>query len=61
MHPESIDGEFGVTVKFIENVDSLYNFADISHVKHVVRLGRGGQKVFSDSIVEIDGSVCQSL
>ena len=61
MHPESIDGEFGVTVKFIENVDSLYNFTDISHVKHVVRLGGGGQEVFSDSIVEIDGSVCQSL
>lgn len=37
MDPKSEDGEFGVAIEFIEDIDSLNNLADISHVEHVMR------------------------
>ena len=48
MHPQSIDGEFGVTVELIEDIDSLDDLADISHVEDVMGLGGSGQEVLSN-------------
>jgi hypothetical protein len=57
MDPKTVDGELRIAVEFIEDVDTLDNFADISHIEHIVRFCRSWKEVISDSIVEIDSRV----
>lgn len=61
MDPKSEYGKFGVAVELVKDVDTLNDLADVSHVEHVMRLCWSRKEVFSNSVVEIDGSICQSL
>lgn len=61
MNPQSENSQFGVTVEFIEDVDTLYDFADISHVEDVMRFSRSRQEVVSYRIVESNGSSREGL
>jgi len=51
VNPQSKNGKFRVTVEFIKDINSLDNFADISHVEHVMWFGRSRQEIVSNRIV----------
>ena len=61
MNPQSEDSQLWIAIEFIEDVDTLDNFADISHVEHVMRFGRCRQKVISYGIVQIDSGIGKCL
>jgi hypothetical protein len=36
MDPKSENGQFGITVELVENVNALNDLTDISHVENIV-------------------------
>lgn len=61
MDPKSENRQFGITVELVENVNALNDLTDISHVENIVWLGRGGQEVISNWVIQTDRSHSQSL
>lgn len=61
MDPKSENSKFGVTIELVKDVNTLNDLADVSHVEHVMRFCWSRKEVFSNSVVEIDGCICQSL
>ena len=59
VNPKPENGQFRITVEFVENVNTLDDLADISHVEDVMRLGRSGQECISNRVVKTDGCHCQ--
>jgi len=52
MNPQSKDSQFTITIKFIKYVNSLNDFADISHVEDIMRFCRSWQEILSNCIVK---------
>lgn len=53
MNPKPINSQLGITVEFIEDINSLNNLADISHVEHIMGFLRSRQEIIGNCIVDV--------
>lgn len=61
MNPQPEYSKFRVTIELIKNVDSLDDFADISHIEDIMWFGWSWQEIISNRVIKTDRSHCQRL
>lgn len=61
MHPQPIHCDFGVAVELIEDIYSLNDLTDVTHIEDIVRFGWSRQEILRNCLVKVDSCDRESL